>query len=246
MADVEEQHWWWAGRRAILGSLLAGLQRRGDLPAGPLVDLGCGVGSNLPVLAKFGRALGYDTSPEAVRMAQRVGRHNVFSADLAQGFAGLPSSGEGAIAEASASVVLLADVIEHLQDDRAAIALAKQLLAPGGVVVVTVPAFQFLWGPADELNHHVRRYARDQLGKVVGAELDVERLSYFNTSMFAPIAAVRVLERFLRSSGEGEVRLPPAPVNVLLRELFSAEAHVLSRTDLPVGVSLLCVGRKRA
>lgn len=246
MAEVEDRHWWWAGRRAIIDSILAGLYQRQQLPAGPLVDLGCGVGSNLGVLGRYGAALGFDTSPDAVAMAHQRGRNNVFTADLARGIAGLPRSGAGAVQPGMAAVVVLADVIEHLQDDRAAIMLAGQLLAPGGVLIVTVPAFQFLWGPADELNHHVRRYTRRQLAGVIESELHIDRISYFNTAMFAPIAAARVLQRLFHTSGEAEVGLPPAPVNELLRRLFSAEAKLLARADLPVGVSVLCVGRKRA
>lgn len=245
MAEVEERHWWWAGRRAILDSLLDGLYARGDLPDGPLVDLGCGVGSNLGVLSKRGRALGYDTAEAAVQAARRRGRNNVFSADLAKGAAGLPSTGPGALGRGTAAIVLMADVIEHLENDHAAIVLARELLAPGGALIVTVPAFQFLWGPADDLNHHVRRYERMQLKTVISSELSIERLSYFNTAMFAPIALVRAVERFLGASGEGEVGLPPAPINAALKALFSSEAALLKRADLPVGVSLLCVARNR-
>lgn len=239
MAETERRHWWWAARRTILRAVLSDLFASGTVPAGTLYDLGCGVGSNLDVLAAFGPAVGYDGSQEAVALAHSLGRANVHLADITVD--NLPENAT----EGSGSVVLLADVLEHLDDEAPALSLASRLLSPGGVLVATVPAFAALWGPADVFLHHRRRYTRRQLTKAVQRYLSVERASYFNFLLFGPIAAVRLLSRILPYGGSAEDRLPPPPVNAALRAVFSAEVLVVRRGGFPLGVSLLCVARKR-
>jgi SAM-dependent methyltransferase len=241
MAQTADRHWWWSGRRAILRAVLRDLHARGALPPGALYDLGCGVGANLPVLREFGHAVGLDGSELAVRAAHHHGRGDVHLADLAHGVAALSGHAAG-----SAAVVLFADVLEHLDDEGPALALADHLLGPGGVLLVTVPALPALWGPSDEFNHHRRRYTRATLAGAIRRTFTVERLTYFNSLLFAPIAAARAVSRLARRPGHEEIGLPPAPVNALLRGIFSAEAALLTRTDLPLGVSLLCVARKGA
>lgn len=241
MARDEDRHWWWSGRRAILGTILDDLRARGELPGGALYDLGCGVGSNLAVLARYGEAIGLDGSPLAVEAAHRLGRDGVRFADLARGIdavADYPAS--------SGALVLMADVLEHLDDERPALELARHLLAPGGVFVATVPAFPMLWGPSDEFNHHRRRYTRRTLRAAVSQVFRVERMSYFNAALFPAVVVARALSRRLNRPGSEEIGLPPAPVNAALTRLFRAERHLLARTDLPFGVSLLCIARRGA
>jgi SAM-dependent methyltransferase len=239
MARNEDRHWWWSGRRAILGSILDDLRARGALPPGTLYDLGCGVGSNLAVLGRYGDALGLDGSPLAVDAAHALGRSNVRYADLARGLDAIAD-----IPAASGALVLMADVLEHLDDERPALEVARHLLAPGGVFLATVPAFPMLWGPSDTFNHHRRRYTRDTLGAAVSQVFRVERMSYFNAALFPAVAVARALSRGLNRPGAEEIALPPAPLNAALTRLFRAERHVLARADLPFGVSLLCVARR--
>jgi SAM-dependent methyltransferase len=239
MADTEDRHWWWSGRRSILSAVLGELFASGDLPNGALFDLGCGSGSNLPVLAKFGDAVGLDGSPRAVECAHRRGRDAVQLADLSAGVGAL-----GAYAPGSASLVLFADVLEHLDDEQPALAIADYLLAPGGALVVTVPAFGFLWGPADDFNHHRRRYSRTTLSRVIETRFRVARASYFNFFLFPTIALARTFQNLSHRSGGDEAELPGPAINAALRAVFSAEALWLRRANRPVGVSLLCVARK--
>lgn len=232
--SVQEGHWWYAARRTILERVLERVHA-GRLPPGMLYDLGCGVGANLPVLEKFGPTLGVDVSPEAIEFCHRRGRTNVVRADL--------NVLEG-IADGSGSVVVLADVIEHLDDERPCLEAAHRALAPGGVLIVTVPAYMFLWGPADELNHHKRRYTATRLRHVIEPAFDVEHLTYFNTLLFGLVVAGRMGEIVLRRAGDDTAKLPPSPVNRMLKQIFSAEAGVVPRHRLPFGVSILCVARK--
>jgi SAM-dependent methyltransferase len=233
---VQQRHWWYVARRRILGAVIQQVFESG-VPEGVLYDLGCGVGANLPLLERFGRVHGVDSAPEAIQFCAERGHHNVTRHDL-DSLEGLP--------EQSASLVLLADVIEHLDDEAPCLQAAERLLKPGGVIVITVPAFMFLWSPADELSHHRRRYTEPELRKLVSRWFDVERSSYFNTFLFGTVLAGRLAQRVLSRSGHDEAALPPAPVNALLTRVFAAEVPLVTRMRLPFGVSVLCVGRKRA
>ena len=232
---AQRSHWWYAARRTILSAVLEELHGRG-LPPGAMYDLGCGVGANLPVLERFGEVIGVDASPEAVDFARARGFTRARVADL--------SRLEG-LEPGSARVALLADVIEHLDDEAPCLEATARLLAPGGALVITVPAFMFLWGPSDEVAHHRRRYTEAHLRAVVGRHFEIERTSYFNTLLFPLVAAGRVVERVLNRPGDETARVPPEPVNRALQGIFSAEARLVPRMRLPVGVSLLCVARKR-
>lgn len=232
--SVQEQHWWYVARRNILERVLERVKSEG-LPPGVLYDLGCGVGANLPVLEKFGPTQGVDMSPEAVEFCRRRGR-NVTLANL--------SSLQG-IPDASASVVVLADVIEHIDDERPCLEAAHRALAPGGALIVTVPAYMFLWGPSDELNHHKRRYTAGQLRRVIEPSYRIEHLTYFNTLLFGLVAAGRMGEILFKRSGDDTAKLPPSLLNRTLTGIFGLEAGVVPRHRLPFGVSLLCVARKQ-
>lgn len=238
MADVEDRHWWWSGRRAILGDVVDALVAKG-LPQGVFYDLGCGVGSNLSVLSRHGAVIGVDGSSQLVDAAHARGRSAVRHADLEADGDALSVYPAG-----SAALVLMADVLEHLDDESTALRQVSRLLAPGGVFVATVPALPTLWSPTDEWNHHRRRYTRSTLRAAVAPHLAIERLTYFNSVLLAPIALGRAVAKLAGRPGGEEVALPPAPVNALLGAVFGAERHLLARRDLPLGVSLLCVARK--
>lgn len=240
MARTEDRHWWWQGRRAVLDGVLDDLYADPNFPRGTLFDLGCGVGGNLPLLARRGHALGFDGSPLAVDAAHRLGRTDVTLADLEKGVSSIPAEHH-----ARGAVVLLADVLEHLDDEAPALQLAHELLLPGGAVVITVPALPALWSASDDYNHHRRRYTRTTLAAAVSRRFEIARLTYFNSFLLPPIAAARALAKLTGRSGKDETDMPSPVVNRVLEAVFSSESSVLRRTNLPLGVSLLCVGRKR-
>lgn len=232
--DAQERHWWYAARREILTSVLERVQADG-VPEGKLYDLGCGVGANLSVLERFGPTVGIDTSAEAVEYCRMRGHPNVECCDLDR-LEGLP--------DGSGSIALLADVIEHLDDEDPCLRAAHRLLKPGGVLVVTVPAFMFLWSGLDEIAHHRRRYTESQLRQVLLRHFEIDWSSYFNTFLFPSVLAGRLLERTLGRDGTDETHVPPTPVNAALKGIFASEAGLLGRVRLPFGVSVLAVARK--
>ncbi len=233
--EAQRDHWWYAARRKILDRVLSEVHAEG-VPAGTLLDLGCGVGANLPMLEKYGQTLGVDMSPEAVEFCKAQGIENVTRADLDH-LEGVPAN--------SASVVLLADVIEHLDDEGPCLQAAYDALAPGGALIVTVPAFMFLWSPADDFAHHRRRYTAPELEQVIAPLFAIQHLTYFNTFLFGLVLAGRATEKLLRRQGDDTYAVPPPVVNQVLKTIFGAESLLVPRRKLPFGVSLLCVARKR-
>ncbi|HEV8323099.1 MAG TPA: class I SAM-dependent methyltransferase [Myxococcota bacterium] len=232
--QVQERHWWFRVRRRLVAETIAGL----DLPpAGEAraLDLGCGSGSHGPVLARVARVAGCDRSAEAFREAP----HGAYAWRLRCDALRLP------VRDASVDLVLAADLLEHLDDDREGLAEVRRVLRPGGWGLFLVPAFGWLWGVQDDVSEHRRRYTGALLrGRVEEAGLTVARATYFNTFLLPPIFLARYFMRRTGMKVESENELTPGWTNGLLERVFGLEVPLLRRIDLPVGVSFLCLARK--
>jgi SAM-dependent methyltransferase len=239
--ELEDHHWWFVGRRRILRQEVdRSLRALAPPPAGvpELLDIGCGTGVMLGELAEFGHAQGTEMESAAVEYCRRRGFEDVSVAETPP----LP------FADCSFDVVTILDVLEHIDDDVGMVVEMRRLLRPGGRMIATVPAFPALWGQQDEISHHKRRYVRSTLTRCIeSGGLRLERLTYFNTLLFPPIATVRLLRRLgpprdgvtsdFEATGTGRV-------NDLLGAVFSAEARWLKRRSLPVGISLMAVAER--
>jgi SAM-dependent methyltransferase len=230
-AEQDRGHWWFIGRRAIL---LAEMTRWLPRRRCRVAELGCGSGGLLEALGRFGSAVGVEADPALLETARQRG--------LDCRLGSLPS--DVPLPSGEWDAVCLFDVLEHLDDESAALGACRRLLASDGLLFVAVPAYAWLWSRHDELLGHRRRYTAPRLRRVVeAAGLLVERVSYFNALLAAPIIAVRLLRRALRRDGH-DLSRPPAPLNRLLAAVFSAESRLLRRRSLPFGVSLLLVARR--
>jgi len=197
-----------------------------------ILDAGCGTGSNTPALAVHGRVFGVDASPIPLTLS---GTPRVVLAHLER----LPYAG------GSFDLVAALDLLEHLDDDAAGARELARVLTPGGKLLVFVPAFEQLWGLQDDVSHHRRRYTSYGLRSLLNrAGLRVRRLSYFNTALFVPIAAARLAMRVVRPPVATENNLTTPALNRLFGAIFGAEASLLARADLPIGVSLLAVAQR--
>lgn len=233
MRELEDRHWWFVGRRVIVASLLRG----SGLPQhARILDLGCGSGGNLAMLSQFGEVLGAELDEHAAQLARERGVAPVLRGKLPDA---LP------LAAGSFQCVTLLDVLEHIEDDRATLRTVNQLLSPEGRLLITVPAFPFLWGPHDEAHHHQRRYRANGLRQILeDAGFEITTLSYCNSWLFPVVALVRVFRRLFPGGDAGaELGLPPVLVNTLLAKLFASERHLL-RVGLPFGVSLVVLAKK--
>jgi len=242
--EIEDRHWWFVGRRAIVASLLAAALPPNNAGKDDrhserrILDVGCGTGGMLPVLSRFGRVTGIDSEPLALEYCRKRGITDVH---LQESFT----------AAEAFDVVTLFDVLEHVPDEAGFLEHVLKFLKPGGLFMVTVPAFQFLWSRHDDLNRHQRRYTRGRLLQVLEkAGLSIERASYFNMFLFPAAALVRL------AGGRGKETTDGGPDDVLkqlriggsngfLAGVFGSERHLLRHVGLPFGVSLYAIGRKR-
>jgi SAM-dependent methyltransferase len=238
MREVEGAHWWFAGRRRILESFVRSIVddlRRTDGARPRFLDVGCGTGANLEMLAQFGDAEGVDVSEDALAFCRARGLANV-----RRGAAESLPYGEGEF-----DVVTALDVVEHLDDDLAGLREMRRVLRKDGRALLFVPAFMWLWGVQDDVSHHRRRYTLPGLAaRVEAAGLSVERATYANVTFFAPILAGRLLMRALSLRPASENNVNVSALNGLLGRVFGAESHWLRRFNLPFGVSAIIVARR--
>jgi SAM-dependent methyltransferase len=239
MARVEEKHWWFASRRAIVESFIERL----DLPCGAaILEPGCGTGGNFAMLSRHGRVFAMDSDEDALRYAGASNHARLARGKLPDG---IPFDG------AKFDLVLMSDVLEHLDDDSAPLRALGSRLKPTGWLIATVPAIRWLWSGHDRAHHHRRRYNARALRAVFEKTgYKVIYLGYFNFILFPMIAVARILGRLRQGDSSGDASnyttIPPAAINALLRRVFSFERHLLEFTRLPFGVSLLIVAQPSA
>jgi SAM-dependent methyltransferase len=233
-AAVEAEHWWFRGRRKLFSDEI---RRLGVPPTAQIVDVGTGTGTNLRLLRELGfsRVEGVDFSDDAIRFCRDKGLGEVIKSDVYS----LP------FADGSLDLVLMTDVVEHVEDDRRAIAEAARVLRPGGALLITVPAFQALWGRQDDVSHHLRRYRLRQLTDVLRSTgFAVERAYYFNYLLFMPIWLARQIIRILGAKLDSENQVNTALLNRLLYGLFLFDVRTAPHLRPPFGVSALAVARR--
>jgi len=243
--ELEADHWWFRGRRAIFVSLLDRFVGRRADKRRVLLDLGCGVGGMLGPMAEYGTALGTDVTFKGLEHC------------AARGFPGLLASHgtHAPFLDDSLDCITAFDAIEHIEDDVGALREMHRALKPGGVVIASCPAYQFLYANQDRITHHFRRYTRGELvRKARSVGFEVEQASYINFWLFPlilpAVLLIKLKEKFAppddATAGSNVGIGIPAWVNATLAAIFRSEAKVLARTSVPVGHSVVIVARKPA
>lgn len=242
MFRIEQRHWWFTGRLAILAAMVERFAPHVEGRSLRIIEPGCGTGANLLYFQQKGYVVeGFDVSDTAVAYCTQRGLRAVKAS-----FEDPP-----AIEKGTYDVVLLPDVIEHVEDDGRCAEVAARLLRPGGALIVTTPADPSMWSHHDEVHHHKRRYRKAELVRVLSrAGLRLHFASHFNTLLY-PLAWIdrKLLACLRRGAGhpataEVILKIPPAPINRLLHSVFAAERWILGRFDLPFGLSLIAVACK--
>jgi len=235
MYQVEGTHWWFAGRRRIIAGFLQRICS--TLSHRPrILDVGCGTGANLELLGEFGEAEGVDVAPEALAFCQQRGLESVRLGEAEK----LPYP------DSSFDLVTGLDVVEHLDDDLSGLQEMRRILKPGGRALVFVPAFMFLWGVQDDVSNHRRRYTLPQLKqRLVEAGFEIERATYANITFFLPILAGRLLMKLTGYRPASENNLSIGFLNKPLGMILGSEEFFLRHANLPLGVSAICVARRK-
>ncbi len=228
MAAVEDRHWWFRGRLAVVRAFLERY-----VPPGAGLDASCGTGMTLQALPQWVQ-MGADLHCLALRASATRGLSRLFQADLCR----LP------VGDATLDVVTCLDTLEHIEEDTAALAEIFRVLKPGGHALITVPAHPWMFSSHDRALHHVRRYRRGELRRrVTDAGFRIRKFRYINTALFPLIAAVRLVSRDKGNASDTD-KLPAGPVNWVLYQTFALERLLLPWVPSPWGVSLLCLARK--
>jgi SAM-dependent methyltransferase len=233
-AVIEQWHWWFVGRRRLFAAELA---RAGVPKTARVLDVGTGTGANLRMLQDLGyaRVVGLDVNDEVIRFCETKGLGHVRRGDVCA----IPFGDE------SFELVLVTDVIEHVDSDARALAEIARVLAPGGRALITVPAFQSLWGLQDEVAEHKRRYRLGTLvRRVTDAGLAPRRRFYFNYLLCGPIWLARQVIRLagVRLASEGQVNTPI--LNALLSRVFAVDVVTAPWLRPPFGVSIFLMAFK--
>ncbi|HWF72453.1 MAG TPA: class I SAM-dependent methyltransferase [Solirubrobacteraceae bacterium] len=235
--ELERTHFWFVGRRRIFFHLLdRELAGRSSLT---VLDVGCGAGGMLEPLSRYGRVTGVDTAAHLVELCHERGFGDVE----------LGSAYELPVEPGSVDLITLFDTIEHVPDDALVLRECRRALAPGGLVFISTPAYQFLYANNDRVAHHERRYtARALRRKLVAAGLHPAQVTYFNTLLFPAILpavlAKKVRERFSDPGDETNLSHALHPlVNRALAATMGSERHLLARVSMPFGHSIIAMAR---
>ena len=236
MIELQEKHWWFVARRDVIQSFMK-LQMK-ESSTSKVLEIGCGVGGNVDLLSQSGNYLGIDMHSPAIDYCSEKFPQFDFQCtrveDIPQEFSSNKFD----------SIYIL-DVLEHIDEQLAILKSTQNYLTQNGKILLTVPAFEFLWSPHDDFVHHVRRYTKNGLKETLEeAGYKVERISYFNSILF-PLALIQRLSmRLLDKKLSTHLSTPPPVVNRFFQFIFAQEAWILKHINLPVGLSVIAVVSK--
>jgi len=222
-----EKWWWESARREIVQGRMKEIIT-GDMN---ILEIGAGYGGMTGMLSGFGTVNAIEPYADAASYLQSNLKVSTYQGTF-ESFTGAESY----------DLVTCFDVLEHIEDDKRALIKMAALVNDQGYLVLTVPAYKFLWNRHDEINHHYRRYSKKELIRKIPRGLQIKKVSYFNTLLF-PMA---ILDKLVLSRNKRSSSFNPNPaVNGILHRIFSAEKTILRFLDFPFGVSILLIAQKQ-
>ena len=235
MLKLESSHWWFVARRKIIQKAINNL----DLPRNiRILDAGCGNGDNLSLLSTFGDLVAFEKNEYALKTAKSKKIGEIYKAEL-------PDKLPNAI-KTNFDLIVLLDVLEHIDDDSKSLTTVRKLMNNKGIILITVPAFQWLWSEHDVIHHHKRRYSKSELReKLDSSGFRIKYISYFNTLLFPFALVERIGQKIFFPSNPEILELPNNKINFLLEKIFSLEAIFMNKISLPFGLSLVAIAEKK-
>ncbi len=230
--DLEEKHWWHISKRKELTELIKWL----NLKNFNILEIGCGTGKNLDVLRKFGKTWGLDNSKEAIKFSKKRGLNNLVLGEAEN----IPFSG------GKFNLIILLDVLEHT-DDIKTLKEIFRVLVPGGYLIITVPAFSWLWGRWDVVLEHKRRYKKSELvSKLNLGGFKVLKASYLYSFLVLPALVIRLIKsKFFKKDYPSDFKLGGVLSNWIFLQLCNLERVIRSKAGLPIGTSIICLAQKK-
>lgn len=233
MDQLEATNWWFVARRLILRKILDGMELRQN---SKILEIGSGTGGNLEMLSQYGEVTAVEMEKLPFELSLKKASPNV---KIQKGF--LPDNLN--VKHSEFDVVCLLDVLEHIDQDEESLNAVKSLLSSQGKLLITVPAYSWLWSSHDVFNHHKRRYTKKQLiSDLECAGFNVFNCSYFNTYLFPVAVGVRLWERlFSRKETNVGVDNKSKFTNAVLLSIFATERHLFPKKVMPFGLSIWAV-----
>jgi 2-polyprenyl-3-methyl-5-hydroxy-6-metoxy-1,4-benzoquinol methylase len=237
MAELEEEHWWFSGKRAIASDII----HQFHLPQqAKILDIGCGTGGNLSMLSQYGQVMGIESNELSRRIAQQ--KH-------ANKFEIHPGTMPGDLhlfANQTFDLICLFDVLEHIEQEIDTLKSIQRVMKPDARLFITVPAYCWLWSIQDHIHQHKRRYHATSLRKAgLNAGLFPERISYYNT-LLAPLGIIaRLLDKLFKNKKSTGMKLPNQFINTAFYQILTSERYLLRKINLLFGMSLIAVFRKQ-
>lgn len=238
MAEIEEKHWWFVGRRKIIFSAIKKL-----LPESPeqlqILDIGCGTGENMKFFSRISKNItGMELNQTALDAAKQKVDFPVYCGKLPD---------EIPFFDSQFDLIFLLDVLEHIEDEALSLERVKNILKPSGYLVITVPAYKFLWSVHDDLNEHKRRYNIDELRqKAAQSGYDLCFSSYFNSILFAAIAAFRFFKNITKfGEKQSDLFMPDLLINNFFIKLMDIESFLINFLRIPFGCSILLIAKRK-
>lgn len=232
--NLEKDHWWFQARKTIVLKLIS---QHVELNKNfKIIDVGCGTGMMLEAIKNTFSitAAGIDNSPEAIRFSKKRGL-NIF----------LSSAEKIEQKTDSIDLIMALDLIEHIENDVASLKEFNRVLKKNGHVILTVPAFNFLFGAHDAINEHKRRYQLKELkNKIELAGFKIIKISYYNSLLFLPIIIAKLIKKITKDNHD-HLKKENNIVNFILNKIFSSEAFLLKYINLPIGASIVCLAQKK-
>lgn len=231
--ELEDKHWWHINKRKLVEFFIRkNLQNKTD----NILDVGCGTGKNIESLSTNWECWGIDVSPEAIAFCKKRGIKTVIKGSLAK----IP------FPKQSFSGITVLDVLEHV-DDTEALQEIYRVLKKNGIVIITVPAFSWLWSRWDEVLQHKRRYTKKTLQKILQEnKFKILKISYIYSFLILPAFFIRQVKNILfKDSYPSDFKLSSPVINYLFACICKIENFFITFANLPFGASLIAVAYKK-